>query len=616
MSINPLFQAFKSGLKPDKKMDISQWADNFRILPSESSSEPGRYRTDRMPYLQEIYEELSPQSKTQEVCVTKGTQLGFTELGNNMLFCYADLYPCPMLQVLHTETAVRTHAKDKIWSSIRKSPRLKEKFRDIKSKDGSSTTKLVFTGGSIDIGWSNTTATFASMSRRIVIMDDIDRWPDDVGGEGDPIELAKKRTDAFPNRKIYINSTPTTVLRSKIHKSFEQSSQGHYEMKCPHCQKGVYFEKEHFKFDKNEEYELIGDVTFCCEHCGSLIKESHKNEMMKTENGAKWVHKYPDREVRGYRLPSFYSPFLRWNEIFKEFLEAYKLMKKTHYTKKMIVWENTRNARAWEEDQGEQLEGNFLLNRREDYTLIPDDVIVLTCGVDTQDDRLEGEIKAWGYGEESWGIKTFRIEGKPSQDQVWRDLENIINATYKREDGTILRIACTCIDSGGHFTNEVYKFAKKWDHRRVYAVKGASIAGKPIISRPTTSNKLKVKLFTIGVDTAKELIYSRLKFDTFGAGYMHFCKTQHDEEYFAQLTAEKLVTTYKHGRPQRVWKATRARNEAIDYTVYNLAALNILNPNFEKIRDGLERMQEPKQQKTEKKTITKKQGGFINAWKR
>ena len=176
-------------------------------------------------------------------------------------------------------------------------------------------------------------------------------------------------------------------------------------------------------------------------------------------------------------------------------------------------------------------------------------------------------------------------------------------------DGVELRVSCTCIDSGGHFTDEVYKFCKKRETRRVFAVKGSSIAGKPLISRPTTSNKQKVKLFIVGVDTAKELIYSRLKYDEIGEGYMHF-NEDYDDEYFKQLLSEKRVITYKKDRPVQVWKPTRKRNEAIDYTVYNLAALAILNPNYERICENTQ----PKLQVNEQKA-TKRKKGFVNGWK-
>jgi phage terminase large subunit GpA-like protein len=304
-----------------------------------------------------------------------------------------------------------------------------------------------------------------------------------------------------------------------------------------------------------------------------------------------------------------YNANSSWAAIAKEWFEAQgNILKLKAFT--MLVLGET-----WESEQGEKIEDDELLQRREDYTAIPNEALVLTCSVDTQDNRLEGEVKAWGIDNENWGVFPFRIEGIPSQKEVWEDLDNILNDTYKRLDGTELRISCTCIDSGGHFTDEVYKFCKKREIKRVFAIKGANTPGKPIVSRPSTSNKYKAKLFTIGTDTAKELIFARLRLDSFGEGYMHFNK-KYNEEYFKQLTAEKVINTYKNGRHVRVWKKTRARNEALDITVYGLAALSILNPNYKKIKENFSLIKKEKQeQKIQKNKSTTKKGGWVNGWK-
>jgi phage terminase large subunit GpA-like protein len=213
------------------------------------------------------------------------------------------------------------------------------------------------------------------------------------------------------------------------------------------------------------------------------------------------------------------------------------------------------------------------------------------------------------------GIKTFVFYGRPSLPQVWEDLDAVIFDQYKREDGVKLKVSCTAIDSGGHFTEDVYRYAKKRELNRVFAVKGASTEGKPIISRPTTSNKLKVKLFSVGTDTAKELIYSRLQMDEVSNGYMHF-NMDYDEEYFKQLTAEKIQTQYNKGFAKRVWVKTRPRNEALDITVYNLAALSILNPRFKAIKEKLEPAdRDDGEAKPKKKRKSSRNGGFVNGWR-
>jgi phage terminase large subunit GpA-like protein len=566
-----LLNSFKEGLKPDPLMTVSEWADEYRILPSESSSEPGKYRTDRMPYLEEIAYELSPQSKTTEVSVIKGTQLGFTELGNNMLFCYSHLYPCPMLQILPTETAVRTHATSKLWPSINSSPVLKDKIRAKKTKDGSSTTEILFNGGSITLGWSNSPTTFASNSRRVVVNDDIDRWPLEVEG-GCPVDLAWNRTEGYPNnKKVYNNASPAKKETSKIQPKYDNSSKGLYTMKCPHCGEDVVFEKDGFKFDHDEHYQLVGDVVFVCQANGCIIEEHMKHDMMKKENGARYVHKFPNRKHRGFRVPSYYSPFARWNEMFQKYLDAYQDMKLKKDTTKMAGWVNTKDAKVWEENF-EQVDISILENRKEDYVAdVPNGAYFLTAGVDTQNDRLEVEIVAWGKYGESWSVDYRILEGDPKYPKVWDKLDRVFETTYHHESGIEMTIAAMGIDSGGARTQYVYDYCRPRFDMNIWCFKGDKAVETPIVkSRVSRENKGNVPLFMIGVNSAKDILRAHILVENPGPGYMHFPnKPIYDSEHFKQLTAEKRDNT---GR----WHKFRARNEGTDCRVYSMATLKVL----------------------------------------
>lgn len=543
-----LLRYFKKGFEPDPLMTVSEWADNFRVLPSESSSQPGQYRTETMPYLEEIAYELSPQSPTDEVSVIKGTQLGFTELGNNMLFCYADLYPCPMLQILPTETAVKTHALSKLWPSIEASPRLKNIFRKRKTQDGSSIYSLMFKGGNIALGWSNSPATFASSSRRIVINDDVDKWPDEIEG-GNPLDLSKNRAETYSNKKIYNNASPAKKHNSKILPKYETSSQGLYTMKCPHCGEDVVFEKDGFKFNYDENYQLIDDVVFVCSNNGCIIEEHQKYEMMKKENGARYIHKFPERKHKGYRVPSYYSPFAKWNEIFQSFLDARKEQKEKKVSTKMASWTNTKDANVWEE-KIEKLDVNEYLNRHEEYAAeVPNGVFILTAGVDTQDDRLEVEVVGWGKYGESWSIAKLILEGDPKFPRVWQKLDNVLENSYKHESGIDMKILGLGIDSGGHRTDYVYNYCKTRVEQNVF--------------------------YMIGVNSAKDVVYGQLTTKEVGPGYMHYPKKpEYNEEHFKQLTGEAKDKTT--GR----WKKFRTRNEALDLRVYAMATLRILENQY------------------------------------
>lgn len=570
-----LLRYFKKGFEPDPLMTVSEWADNFRVLPSESSSQPGQYRTETMPYLEEIAYELSPQSPTDEVSVIKGTQLGFTELGNNMLFCYADLYPCPMLQILPTETAVKTHALSKLWPSIEASPRLKNIFKKRKTQDGSSIYSLMFKGGNIALGWSNSPATFASSSRRIVINDDVDKWPDEIEG-GNPLDLSKNRAETYSNKKIYNNASPAKKHNSKILPKYETSSQGLYTMKCPHCGEDVVFEKDGFKFNYDENYQLIDDVVFVCSNNGCIIEEHQKYEMMKKENGARYVHKFPERKHKGYRVPSYYSPFAKWNEIFQSFLDARKEQKEKKISTKMASWTNTKDANVWEE-KIEKLDVNEYLNRHEEYAAeVPNGAFILTAGVDTQDDRLEVEVVGWGKYGESWSIAKLILEGDPKFPRVWQKLDNVLENSYKHESGIDMKILGMGIDSGGHRTDYVYNYCKTRVEQNVFCMKGDNSVETPILKSGISKNKDgSLRLYMIGVNSAKDVVYGQLTTKEVGPGYMHYPKKpEYNEEHFKQLTGEAKDKTT--GR----WKKFRTRNEALDLRVYAMATLRILENQY------------------------------------
>jgi phage terminase large subunit GpA-like protein len=572
-----LLNYFKQGLKPDPLMSINKWADTYRILPSESSSEPGKYRTDRMPYLEEIAYELSPESDTSEVTVIKGTQLGFTELGNNMLFCYAHLYPCPMLQILPTQDAVRTHAISKLWPSVKAASVLNEKIREKKTKDGSSNTELLFSGGSIKLGWSNSASTFASNSRRVVICDDIDRWPLEIEG-GNPLTLAKNRTEGYPNnKKIYNNSSPAKKENSRIQPKYDNSSKALYTMKCPCCNEDIVFEKDGFKFEHDEEHQLEGDVVFICSKNGCIIEEHMKHEMMKKENGVRWVHEFPDRKHKGYRLPSYYSPFARWNEMFQDYLDAFKEMKQKKETISMAAWVNTKDAKGWEE-KIKKIDISEFNDRHENYNDdVPDGVYFLTAGVDTQDDRLEVEIVGWGKYGESWSIDYKVLDGDPNKQKVWAKLDRVLEKSYKHESGLDLKIMGVAIDSGGHRTDAVYNYCRPRYEQNVYCIKGAKEVSTPILKgTPSRVSKGTVRLFSIGVNSAKDTINTYMKTKEVGPGFMHYPMKEdvYNEAYWNQLTAESRDKAT--GR----WSKFRTRNEAIDVRVYALGALKILEHEF------------------------------------
>ncbi len=575
MSIRPLFSSFSLGLAPDPYITIDEWADKYRQLPKGASAEAGQYSTSRMPYLREVMRELSPQSPTQQVKVKKGTQLGFTEVANNLLLYFIDVVPTSQLLLLPSETLAKNHHNKKLEPSLRAMPSLAAKIQTGKTKaDIGTNYEKNYQGGSLSIGWSGSSANFRSLSCRIVVMDDVDGFAKDVGGEGDSMELGKKRADSFGIlKKIYTNSTPTDMATSHIEPEFEDSDQRHYYVPCPHCKELITFHKDGFKFDYDKvSYQLIGDVQFECEHCGSLIDEHYKTWMMAEENGAKWIPHNPGHIHRGYYAPAYLSPigFVAWNEIFREFLVAKKEMSRGQVNK-MKTWVNTRDAKAWEGDM-DTVNVDHLPERCEHYEAeVPNGVLILTAGIDTQNNRFEIEVVGHGKAGETWSIEYTIIHGDPNDVETRNRLAEYLGKTFTCKDGSKMKIYASCIDTGGHRAKAIYAFCKPRFRQRIYAIKGSSTPNAPFVNkRASTNNDNKVNVFMLGVNAGKDEIYANLEVKEPGPNFMHFPKKEiYNEEYFRQLTAEK------RDRRTGTWVKFRHRNEAVDCRNYANAALLI-----------------------------------------
>ena len=572
-------EAFNQGLRPDPELTVTQWADAHRHLPRQSSSEPGRYRSSRTPYVREIMDHLSPSNPTQELCVMKGTQLGFTSVAENWFGYVVDLCPGPFMMVLPTVELAKDHSKQKLSPTIQETPRLRRKIKDNRSRDSGNTIQVKeFRGGILFLSGSNSATFFRQRSIRFLFLDDIDGFEPDVSGEGDPADLAKKRTDTFSTRKkIFEVSTPTIKGISRIEKSFEESDQRFFHVPCLLCGamqrlewggKGADYG---IRFTRDEVGKVI-DTWYQCRECHGRIDEHDKLKMF--EQG-KWVPTHPERKKRGYHLSSLYSPlgWVSWRQIAEEFLEA------KNSRERLKVWMNTRLALSFEE-AGDQPDWVGLKARCEPYKLltVPTGGLLLTAGVDVQDNRLAVVIRAWGPGEESWLIWWGEIYGDPAQPHVWTQLDGLLDRRYPHDSGVDLEIICMAVDSGGHHTQTVYNYCRIRSPR-VIAIKGASRAGQPVIGKPTQQDvdwmgsKIQngVQLWPVGTDTAKSTIYARLKMLEPGPGYYH-CPIGVDDEYFQQLTAEKLTTRYVKGFPKMEWVKTGPRNESLDCEVYAFAA--------------------------------------------
>ena len=588
---------------PPPNLKISAWADSYRKLSPEASAEAGQWKTDRAEYQREIMDTFNDPNIQRIVCMTS-SQVGKTEIVLNLIGYFVDQDPSPLLVVQPTLQMGQAFSKDRLATMIRDTEKIKDCFKEARSRDsGNTVLHKKFAGGHLTIVGSNSASGLASRPIRVLLLDEVDRYENSAGTEGDPTELAIARTKTFWNRKIYMCSTPTIKGLSRIEAAFEESDQRYFYVPCPECGHKQTLKWQNVIWDENKPET----ARYCCEECGTLIEESKKQQMIR--NG-EWIATKPTINTAGFHISELYSVWSTWGEMATSFLES----KKRPETLK--TWINTSLGETFEE-QGTGVEYESLLERRLNYdaTTIPEDVLVLVAGADLQKDRIEIQTLGFGKNYNCYVIDYKIFWGDPNAANVWVELDNYLKKRFTTESKRILTISCTCIDSGGHHTNQCYQFTKPRQGRRIFAVKGSSQAGKPIINRPTFVGKNKAVLYSIGTDTAKEVIYARLAADP-ETSNLYF-PADVDEEYFKQLTSEKRVTKFVRGRPSMVWKQIRDRNESLDTMVYGFAAIYILNPNFElleeKILTGETRPPEPR--KKQRLPINRSKGNFANNWK-
>lgn len=508
----------------------------------------------------------------ETVVVMASAQVGKTEVVNNVVAYHIDQDPCPILVLQPTLEMAQTWSKDRLAPMLRDTPCLRGRVRDARARDsGNTMLHKQFPGGHITMCGANSPAGLASRPIRVVLSDEVDRYPFSAGTEGDPVGLAEKRTTTFFNRKRVRTSTPTIKGVSRIEAAFLASDRRRYHVPCPHCDHMQVLRWHNIQWDKDEDgANLPETAAYFCEDCGAQITDADKARVLAR---GEWRAEVEFNGVAGFHLSALYSPWVTFAEIAREFLAA------KHSPERLQVWTNTVLGEPYEEE-GQQADDGALLSRREVYgPIVPEGAGLLTAGVDVQADRLEIEVLAWGLASETWSMETRVIPGDPTKPDVWRDLDDYLLTPWTHEHGQVMRVACACVDTG-YLTDEVYKFVRPRLARRVFPVKGIAGAGKPISGRPSKANSGQVPLYPVGVDTAKDALFARLRITDPGPGYQHFT-SDHDEEYFLQLCAEKKTTRFVKGFPVPSWTKTRARNEALDIRVYAMAAYAILNPNMD-----------------------------------
>ena len=599
-TVDLLYKIFNKSLNLVPKMSVSEWADRFRMLPS-SSAEPGRWRTSRAPYQKEIMDAFTEKG-VRKVVVKSASQIGKSDIMNNIIGRFAHLDPCPIMMIQPTIIDGEDYSKSRIAPMISATPVLKNIFKDAKVRDSGNTimTKY-FPGGRLVITGANSPSSLASKPISKLFCDEVDRFPESAGTEGDPVDLASKRTTTYWNRIIGLFSTPTIKGLSRIDDEYMTGTQAEWQHQCPNCKEWHLITHRNMKVDyeesenkKKQKHIIVKSVVWVCPDCGFSFSEQKIKQAKQ-----KYVIQNPQAlksEVRSFFVNGFASPWISWNEIMEEWLKA-----KGDPEREKVVY-NTRFGESYEQ-VGAFENGDMFLKRREKYEAeLPDGVLALTATVDTQDNRLEYEITGWGIGEEQWSIKKGIILGVPDTSRVWELLDQVLDRTYYFKNGKALTILRTFIDSGGHYTNEVYKYCYKSRKKQRIAIKGSSIPGVPLVYRISKIEKYGIPLVQLGVDSGKQYIMDRLTIEEKGKKYIHFPLNEiddgnidsffldrgYDEVYFKGLISEHLVQKTRNGATVFVWEkiSKDARNEPLDLKVYNLACMQSLNLNFEALYEA------------------------------
>jgi len=605
-----LKNAILRALTPPPDYTISHWADEFRYLSRESSSEAGKWRTARAEYQRGIMDAVK---SNREVVIISSAQIGKTEILNNIIGFFMHTDPSPIMMVQPTVEMAETWSKDRLSPMLRDTPAITELVSKVRSRDSQNTIlHKTFPGGHVTACGANSPASLASRPIRILVCDEVDRFPESAGSEGDPVSLARKRTETFWNAREVFVSTPTIKGHSRIESLFEESDQRFFYVPCPHCEKEQRITWSKIHWEKSESGEhLPRTAHMICEFCEERIDEKQKYWMISR---GRWIATAKSQtQTAGFQINELYSPWVRWKKTVENFLKA------KSNPELLKVWTNTSLGETFEiQDSNAVQEHDFSSHCDFDPDEMPPGAYVITAGVDVQEDRLEIEIVAWGPGEESWSLEYKKIWGSPAIGSTWEFLDQELSRTWRNENG-IFGIVCTCIDSGGHHTDFVYQFCKPRQVNSVFAIKGSSTPGSPVVGRESTANKARVTLWHIGTDTAKEQIYARVQIPDSGAGFMHFPHDR-DKSYFDGLTAEKPVKRYKRGHATVVWEKTRARNEPLDCRVYATAALKIRNVDWPGLLKRFSKQMprpkppEPKQNQIIRPSRQKKKSGWLHSW--
>ncbi len=582
-------------LKPKERIKVSEWAEKNMVLPAGSATS-GKFSCDNAPYQREIMDAITDPN-VRDVTVMSSAQVGKTTIILAGLGYYIDHEPARQMMIMPTIATMEKFSKSRLSNMISEIPVLKDKIADSKARNSNNTILYKeYAGGYMVLSGANSPASLSSFPIRIVWMDEIDRFPESAGSEGNPLRIAEERATSYWNKKFFKSSTPTTATLSKIYPEYMKGTQEEWSAQCPCCGKFQPYAWDRVDFQK---------VGMKCIECGEISEER-----LWKEANHKWIAGNPDvKDRRSFHMNALASPWVEWSDLIEQFKSAIDKLKRFHDTTDLQTFYNLKLGEVWDDtrvDEKSQSSDN-LIARAEDYDAeIPDRVILITAAVDVQDNRFEIEIRGWAREYETWGIYKTEIYGDIEKNGIWQQLEEYISQTFRYADGRCVGVAACAIDTGGNHTESVYRHCKDMLDRGlpIYPVKG--YAGKEGIKLLYHASKAEVTelskdgkkisrgmipLQILGVNAGKEMIMSRLSIEDEGEGYCHFPKGRgYDERYYEGLTSEHKITSMKHGKLKTEWiKKRGTANEPLDLFNYNLAACQLRNPSWDVLEDKLDK---------------------------
>lgn len=563
-----LFQrVIANTLTPKVQMTVSEWAEKYRVLNSTSNIQ-GKWSNDITPYLQEIMNTITTPGISR-VYFCKASQIGGTEALLNMLGYIIMNEPSPSMIVYPTDDLGKEVSNLRIKPAIRLIPDIKKLFKETESKE----LELRFKTMTLFLNGSGSPSKLASKPIRYLFFDEIDKMGGASKKEASPYNLALERTKTYrPREFVYACSTPT--LRTNYIWSLHDSADEvrHYFVPCPHCGEYIKLLFSQICFDKDEEKKMsVGEraatAKYICEKCGCIIEDSDKPNMLRH---GEWrtIKKRGIGKARsiGYWINSLYSIFLKWQDVVEEFLKS------KDDPEKLQNFTNSWLGEAWEDTKLKTNE-ETVLDRQTDFPefVVPSWARILTGGVDVQETSLYYTVRAWGE---------FTTSTNITHGQVlhFKDIEEIMNREYEREDGEKMFVNLCLVDSG-YQADDTYDFCvsnSDW----ALPVKGSSnpMRGRYKISKVDKANSQAYGMQLVIVDGGqyKDSIAARMRRQNGNGSWMVYNGC--DEEYSKQVTSEHKVSVRSGNKQKLTWvlKHSHGDNHYLDCEVYSMAAAEIL----------------------------------------